>query len=325
MSLLRRLIVLALVAGAALPATASANYFAPTSFWNSPLSKTAPLDARSSNFVTHLQSKVSTYGPWINTTQYSVPVYTVPATQPLVQVQMDRRGWDTQYWAEFAAVPLPDDAQPAAGLDEHLVLYQPATDTMWEFWELQKQADGWHAGSAAKIPAQSTSNGIVPIIPNTLFPNPYGATATALPAAGGLITPSELQNGTINHAIAMGIPHPLLQWRWSWPAQRSDGDSQDAYDIPEGTRFRFPASLDLTRLGLTRTGLTIAKAIQKYGAVVRDKAGAVTFYAQDPVNMTNNPYPTLFGGSGSPVGALKNFPWSKLQALKTRPNQALPS
>src|SRR5947208_2005471 len=113
MSALRRLVVAAILAVAVLaPATASANYFSPSSFWNQRLSSTAALDARSGTWVQHLQSQVTQYGQWINTTQYSVPIYTVPSTQTLVQVKMDLRAWDTQYWSDFAAVPLPDDANP---------------------------------------------------------------------------------------------------------------------------------------------------------------------------------------------------------------------
>jgi hypothetical protein len=321
---IRRLAAMAVLGLAAIaPASASANYFSPNSFWNKQLSSTAALDARSATWVQDLQSQVNQYGPWINTTHYSVPIYTVSATQTPVQVKMDGRNWDPKYWVDFAAVPLPDNAQPAAGTDEHLVVYQPATDTMWEFWLLEKRADGWHAGSGAKIVAQSTNSGIVPVLPNTLFPEPWGATATALPAAGGLITPQELQKGSINHAVAFIIPHPLLQWWWAWPAQRSDGDNTNPYAIPEGARFRLPANVDVTRLGLTRAGTIIARAVQRYGMVLRDHGGAVSFYAQDPVNMGSNPYISLLGPD--PVATLKNFPWSRLQALKTQTNQPLPS
>jgi hypothetical protein len=321
----RRLAVTAALALAAIaPATASAGpYFSQTSFWNKPLATNAALDARSATWVNKVSAQVKQYGHWINTTQYSVPIYTVSSTQPGVQVKMDGRNWDPKYWADFAAVPLPGNAVPAAGTDRHLVVHQTGTDSMWEFWELEKKADGWHAGAGAKIAKQASSNGIVPVLPNTLFPEPFGATATALPAAGGLILPSELKAGVINHVVAAALPETLLQWWWSWPAQRSDGNSVDPYQIPEGARLRLPASLDVTKLGLTRTGTIIARAIQKYGMVIRDRAGAVVLYMQDPVSMQTNPYPGLIGMDNAAV--LNNFPWDKMQVLQTQPNQALPS
>src|SRR5438270_2915384 len=314
MTIVRRLIVSAVLAVAALaPASASANYFSSSSFWNQALSPNAALDTRSATWVDHLQQQVNSAGVWINTTSYSVPIYTVSGSQPVVPVKMDQRGWDTQYWADFQAVPIPPNAVPAQGTDQSMVIYQPSTDTMWEFWLVYHWPDGWHAGAGAKISHQSTASGINPVLPNTLFPQPYGATATALALAGGLITPSELQKGAINHELAIAIPHPLLEWWYTWPAQRSDGDSQDPYQIPEGARLRLPASLDLTKLGLTRTGYIIAKAVQKYGMVIRDHAGAVVFVAQDPVTMGSNPYPSLIG---DPAAALAGFPWSRLQALQ---------
>jgi hypothetical protein len=305
------------------PTAASAQWFAPSSFWNTPLSSQAQLDARSDTWVQHLAGKVNTYGPWINTSQYSVPIYTVPDTQPTTRVWIDN--YAPTYQRDFQAVPIPANAQPAAGTDHHLVISQPSTNTMWEFWNAYKALDGsWHAGSGAKIPNVSSSDGLVSGVVAALFPAPYGATATALPLVGGLITPAELSAGQINHVVALAIPHPLQQWWWSWPAQRSDGDSQDACDVPEGTRFRLPASLDISSLHLSPTATTIARAVQEYGMVVRDRAAAVTFYAQDPINMLSNPYPALFGNQNA-AQALAGFPWASLQALQSQPNQVLPT
>ena len=90
-----------------------------------------------------------------------------------------------------------------------------------------------------------------------------------------------------------------------------------------GARFRLPATLDVSKLGLPPAGAIIARAVQQYGLVVRDSAAAVTLVAQDPVNLPANPYPALFGGL-RPDQLLARFPWSKLQALRSLPNQAWP-
>ena len=305
------------------PAVASAQWFAPNSFWNTPLANSAALDTRSTSWVEHLVSKVNTYGDWINSSQYSVPIYTASASQPTSSVWIDN--YALNYQGNFRAVPIPADAQPAAGTDHHMVVYQPSSDNYWEFWNTyQDVAGAWHAGSAAEIASQSGSSGIVPMVVRALFPSPYGATATGLPLAGGLITPAELQSGQIDHAVAIAIPHPLMEWWWSWPAQRSDGDSADNCDIPEGTRFRLPANVNVNGLGLSRTATIIARAVQKYGMVVRDKGGSVAFFAQDPINMGANPYPSLFNHQ-SPTQVLAGFPWGQLQALQSQPNQTLPN
>jgi hypothetical protein len=127
---------------------------------------------------------------------------------------------------------------------------------------------------------------------------------------------SELQAGHIDHALAFAIPHTKLWTSWSWPAQRSDGDVDSAAAIPEGARFRLPASLDIDALKLPPVTAMMAKAVQRYGMVLRDKSGAVSFYAEDPTPLGGlNPYPALF--NTWPNLLFAEFPWDKLQVLRT--------
>jgi hypothetical protein len=295
--------VLACAAGAllALPSVAAAAPFSSTSVWNAPLSAGAPLDPDSAVLVTDLQRQVATYGPWINTTQYSVPIYKVPSTQPRVRVTLDK--YNPALQQAFEAVPLPETAKPAAGWDKHLVVWQIATDTMWEFWALSRKTDGWHAGWGAKIVRASQSIGVLP--------SPLGATATGLPLAGGLMRPFELSDRVIPHALALGLPN-VRSSVFTWPATRTDGTF--AASIPAGTRFRLPASLDVNALGLAPALKAMAVAAQRYGIVVRDTSGAVSFYAEDPTQTGRNPYPALFG-TGWMDQALAAFPWSRLQVV----------
>jgi hypothetical protein len=65
-------------------------------------------------------------------------------------------------------------------------------------------------------------------------------------------------------------------------------------------------------------GKTIARAAQKYGFVVWDKAGAITLRAQNPKVYTTqglpDPYVALF--NKTPAYAILNgFPWERLQFL----------
>jgi hypothetical protein len=310
-ALARRLAPLATaaaVAGALLtagPAQADQQPFAPSSFWNAPLAASAPLASNSSTLVASLGKQVATYGSYINTTKYSTPVYTVPAGQPLVNVTLD-----TTYTAlklAMASAPIPADAKPAYGSDGHLVLYQPSTDTMWEFWRLSLQVDGWHAKFGGKMTGVSTNAGY--------FPASVGATATSLPLLGGLMRTSELSSYGINHALAIAIPEAQLT-KYVWPAQRTDGNSTATTAIPEGTRFRLPAGLDVNSLNLKPAVRAMALAVQRYGMVVRDKSGSVSFYAEDPTQTGTNPYPTIFGTQWlDGTHALASFPWSKLQVV----------
>ena len=117
-------------------------FFSPTSFWNQPLPTDAPLDPSSAAEVSALDEEInkeeeaSKYMA-INTTTWSVPIYTVPADQPTVKVTLENASSAPALQSAWEAVPLPPNAQPAAGSDEQLVVWQPSTDRLWEFWGLE--------------------------------------------------------------------------------------------------------------------------------------------------------------------------------------------
>jgi hypothetical protein len=149
---------------------------------------------------------------------------------------------------------------------------------------------------------------------------PYGATATGLPFLGGQITAEELARGEIRHVIGIALPDVETWWMFSWPASRSDGYNPDgeANRIPEGLRFRLDPKLKVDDLKISRTAKIIAKAAQKYGFVVWDKAGAISLRMQNPKSYTAlgqpDPYPELF--SGAPEWAvMDDFPWEHLQFM----------
>jgi hypothetical protein len=261
-------------------------------------------------------------GPGINTTDYSVPIYTVPADQPTVTVTLVNASVEKTWGAPalqsaWGAVPLPADAQPAAGTDKHLVVWQPSTDRLWEFLQLEHGEDGWHAFWGGAIQNASSNSGTYG---SEAWPGSkprWGASASSLSIAGGLITLEDVELGQINHALAMAIPDPRAGV-YASPAQRTDGKSTNPLSLPEGAHLRLDPNLDLASLHLPRVTLMIAEAAQRYGIVVRDTASHVTLYAQDPTPTGTNPYLGLNGyfEGRSPVQILASFPWKHLQVLK---------
>jgi hypothetical protein len=289
--------------------------FACSSVWNAPLSANAPLSPRSPGYVTQLLAQVKEYGAWISTYSYSVPVYTVGRDQPRVPVTLDTSGPSSV--AELAqafkrGVPIPPRAKPAAGEDQHMVIWQPSTDTMWEFWHAQNVNGVWHARWGGKMTNVSSNPGY--------FSNPpdWGATATSLPLLGGLIGVRELESGHVDHALAMAIPHAATGVV-AFPAQRSDGNERSPGAIPEGTRFRLDPRLDVAALHVPPVVRVLAVAAQRYGMIVRDQAGTVTLYGQDPTPLGYNPYYRphgLFDGL-SPAVLMRYFPWHDLQVMRS--------
>ena len=302
-------------------------FFSPTSFWNRQVPARARLDRHSAGVVGALNEGIAGErqagkGPGINTTVFSVPVYTVSADQPVVTVTLANASVESWWGAPalqsaWGAVPLPADAQPAAGTDKHLVVWQPSTDRLWEFLQMEHGEDGWHAFWGGAIQNVSTdSGGYGPEAWPGAKPR-WGASASSLSIAGGLITMEDLEKGQINHALAMAIPDPRAGV-YASPAQRTDGRSTSPLSLPEGAHLRLDPNLNLASLHLSRVTLMIAEAAQRYGIVVRDTAAHVTLYAQDPTPIGTNPYlgPHGYFEGKSPQQLLESFPWSHLQLLK---------
>jgi len=301
-------------------------FFSSTSFWNEPVPAGAPVDPNSAAMVSAFDGEIAAaelakeHMPNINTNSWSVPIYTVPATQATVKVTQEvayagklnaalQSAWD--------AVPLPPEAKPAAGTDRDLVVWQPSTDKLWEFWGLEKTEEGWLAKWGGAMNSASSDPGVYGPEAWPGAQTGWGVSATSLSVAGGLITLEDLERGQINHALALAIPNARAG-EYASPAQRTDGYSSELTSLPEGAHLRLDPSLNLASLHLPHLTLVIAEAAQRYGIFVRDSAVNVAFCAQDPTPTGTNPYAGAHGyfEGKSPQQLLESFPWHSLEVLK---------
>lgn len=299
-------------------------FFSPHSFWNLPVSGREAVDPDSGPMVEGLAAEVSREvadrsGPWINTTSYSVPVVRVPASAPTVRVRLVSPYAAPALRRAFRAVPLSDQVVPSPGNDAHLVVWQPHSDRLWEFWHLRRRGDSWEAGwGGATMNMRSAWGAYGP----SAWPGAtrlWGASASSLSIAGGLVTLQDLNRGWINHALTMSLPD-VRAGVYSLPARRTDGVSADPYSLPEGAHLRLRPDLDLNALHLPRMTLMLARAAQRFGIFIRDRAGNIAFNAQPPRSPERNPYlgPNGYYEGQNPRELLEAFPWSDLQVLKLR-------
>ena len=120
--------------------------------------------------------------------------------------------------SSFAHVPTPRNLIASRGTDKATAIYQPSTDTYWDFWRAEKDASGhWSACWGGKIANYSSNPGI--------FAHPLGATATGLPLGAFVIRISELERGKIDHAINLITVRTRARC-FSWPASRDDGNTK---------------------------------------------------------------------------------------------------
>lgn len=302
--------------------------FAPDSVWNTRLAPEAELDPSSPALVTALLAEVQReqaagVGPYINTTQYSTPIYRVGADQPPVYVHLespDTHPSRRALQSAFAAVPIPAHAVPAAGSDGHMTIWQPETDRMWELWRARKEADGWHATWGGAMERVSQNAGVYGPDAWPGANSGWGAAATSLPVAAGTIKIDELRAGRIDHVVNFALPGPR-KGVYAWPAQRTDGTDPSPDALPEGARLRLDPNLDLDALRMPKMTRMIAEAVQRYGMMVTDKSGTASFSAEDPTPTGSNPYWGSTGKNGFfegkyPGELLRSFPWEHLQVLR---------
>jgi hypothetical protein len=292
--------------------------FAPDSFWYQPIPKDAPLHPNTTNFVAEFRRQIKAYYGTvsINTASYSCPIYIAgPDVKPVTVTEWDaqKKGFkDKRLAAEWQAVPIPDTAAQADGTDAEMCIYQPSTDSLWEFWLTRKVDGQWQACWGGGMRNASKNPGI--------WENRHGTTATSLPFIGGQLTPEELRRGEIDHVMGIALVDCEHFSIISWPATRSDGynPKKEPNRIPEGLRFRLDPSVNVEALSLSPVGKMIARAAQKYGFVVWDKAGAITLRANNPKSYTQrgekDPYPEIFGGKPA-WSILQGMPWERLQFL----------
>jgi peptidoglycan hydrolase-like protein with peptidoglycan-binding domain len=234
--------------------------FTVTSPWNHPMGSGARYEAATDPQTANLLRTDVT--PWINHQRYSFPTYSATDADPVHRVT-----WNSRLF-EFRA---PADAVPAQGTDAHLVVISPDRLTLHEMWNLEPTASPYKWTAGYIVVTDLRSDGLQDGV------RAYGGSAF-----GGLIRAHELSAGEIPHAIALGISNHQLELGPVWPATRQDGNAASTYSglNPMGTLAAIPPSVDVTSLGLSREGLMLAQALQRYGGYVVDRAGAFVAYVE---------------------------------------------
>lgn len=290
--------------------------FAASGPWCTPLPPNPPLASNSAAIVANIQLDVkNNYGTFaVNTDTYSSPIYTVAAGTPTTSWSFDDCQNQGSLPPNFAPVLMNVPTAPgmvqSMGTDGEITIYDPSLDEEWEFWVAAQTNGQWSACWGGTIQHVSTDPGI--------FPSGLGATACGLPLLGFLMRIDELQAGVIRHTINIETVR-TQSGVFSWPANRTDGNTAGADILMEGQRVRLDPTFDVTTLPNPAERI-IAKAMQDYGMILTDTSGAVTMQAEDPRpymaahNTTTNPYDGIFAGAAS-YAVLQDIPLSRLQVL----------
>jgi len=237
--------------------------FSPRSPWNAGVGSAAGFEDASGARTAALDRADVT--AWVNADQYSMPVYRAVDADPVATVH--RAGQpDVQY-------RIPNGARPAGGTDADMHVVDPSGRWADESWRMQGRNPSWTVGYHQRVDLWDIGFGT-------------GVRASSASALGGLIRQWELDRGEIRHALALAITGSQLAAGPVWPATSEDGDAAAAYHgaVPMGTYAAIPAAIDVRGLGLSREGVALALAMQRYGVYVVDRSGAFALYAEPSVH-----------------------------------------
>jgi hypothetical protein len=417
--------------------------FTTSGVWAEPLAANAPADSQSPLMIDTLKARIRVeeeagIGPRLGA-DTRTPLYRVAGDQPRIPVFLDSGPWGARLAEKLAAgVPVPPVAEPVAGTDHAMAVWQASTDTYWEFFKMQQALHGpqfarspkltegcsleagtyayevtafnangetpveggrssatvpdgscvtiqwapihgaagykvyrgsggsaasllktvpagqasllddgtsvvsgelppakdtavtpgeWHAAYGGTVQGVSESPGYYR---NLLNPDGsvreqanWGAAATSLPLAAGLITREDIERGSIDHVLAIGLANRsgssiIRAGSFASPAQRSDGKSVDPGSIPEGARLRLDPRLDLDSVALSPFARLLAQAAQRYGMVVQDGSQSTVVYAEDPSPMMREGWANFIEAEyGRHLSrAIAEFPWEDLEVVQ---------
>jgi hypothetical protein len=198
----------------------------------------------------------------LNAGQYSSSSFSATDSDPLASVT-------ATYGIKTGQLRIPAAAEPSAGTDNKLMVYNAQNNSLDEFWKLAHvSGNTWTAGTwrSLDIHGSGISGGI---------------RASGFSQLGGQIRQNDVDKGSIPHALVISISCNNARLGPVWPASSQDGGAGDptnsfchyAGTVPLGTLLAIPPSVDITKLGLTSGGLMLAKAMQDYGLYVGDTTG----------------------------------------------------
>lgn len=277
--------------------------FADTSPFNVPISDNPVLDPNSAAMVAQASRSARVYA---NLYEYGIPVHSAPVGTPRHAVGCTAP-WGTCPFHD-RLVAIPSHAAPNSGSDGAMTVMDTVTNTVSEFWQARRSADGqW-----------TTTWGAI----NSLSGSGWGGNSTGSGASrlGGVIRVEEIQAGVIDHAVAVQSDN-VCKGVHRAPALKTDGVSTRSDCLPEGTRLQLDPSIDVTTIsGITPGEVAVAKAMQVYGAYVVDQGGAaLSMSFQLAPDATSTSPGSVYEAAGFrwDYYGMSKVPWSRLRVLAT--------
>ncbi len=238
-------------------------------FWLSPFAGDSPWNTQvSKDAVFRPASDAATQdilagGALIHAGQWGMALWLARASDPLVTVT------DEENHRSFK-IRVPIDARPDPMGDAHMFVGAPNGADVLEMYRARRQVDGGIVARRAFL-VDLTGPGM--FLRDGRFP---GVRAMDASGMGGVLRAWEVQGGEIHHALTFLLPFARLKHGPVWPSSREDfwGFRDYSGHVPIGTRIAIPSGVRLDALRLSAPGLSLARALQAYGAFCDDSVGS---------------------------------------------------
>jgi len=244
-----------------LPGT-SCYAFPPDNYWHAGISK-LPVNRHSAAWLSHMSSSSKIhpdFGPSYGAqpVPYGIPITWVTSSHAKVSVSFIYSDE-----SDHVGYPLGSDTKIEGGAnadgDRHAIIVDKTACRLYELYDLHHTSSGrWTAGSGATWSLGS----------DKLRPAGWtSADAAGLPIMPGLLRYSEVESGTIDHAIRFTTN--VTSKSYLWPARHQAGSTTSASYPPMGARFRLKASYRISA-SLRKDTQAVLRAMKTYGLVLAD-------------------------------------------------------
>ncbi|HTS38544.1 MAG TPA: hypothetical protein VMH04_22910 [Candidatus Solibacter sp.] len=268
--------------------------FSSNSLWNTNISS-APVDPNSSSIITNWVGSVNVHPDWGNDPTYGIPYVVVDGNQPLVNVNLQAYGDES----DPGPMPIPANAPVEGGSsssgDRHVLVLNNANCFLYELYNASPNSDGsWNADSTA----------VWDLLGDEQRPWTWtSADAAGLPVFPGLVRYDEVAAGKIQHALRFTLPRTSAAF--TPPASHSAATTSNSSAPPMGMRIRLKSSYDIS--GFSSQMQVILTAMKTYGLILADNGSAL--------------YVTGASDSrwGSDLDSLKTVPSSAFEVVQINP------
>ena len=280
-------------------------WYAPTSFWNTPIAANAAIDPNSAGMISYAIASYANGANLANTNGWGMSyVYTTSTSSKTYNVAC------TEYCTSSSiSFPIPAGTLANTGSDHHLAVINTTTNTELDMWEASYDSsnDTWSASSI--VTTSITGWGAVCALGQLC----NGEVAAGYAMLGGSVRPEEIAQGLIPHALSIMTPATRSGYI-ACPATHTDGQSSNADAIPEGAQIQLTPSFNVAAQNWTSWQKTIAVALQTYGAYIADTGGSLSAYAVNDMNSGNTTWASV--GMSNAGESLSFLPWSEFQVIQ---------